>query len=93
MNNSIDNISKKINDYFMSVRAVKNILEKLVDKIGVYGKGLKNIEEDFKFLETPGHFIDSYEKTLIELKLSKLLLFIVLVRVGSFSIRHHILKG
>ena len=68
MNNSIDNISKKINDYFMSVRAVKNILEKLVDKIGVYGKGLKNIEEDFKFLETPGHFIDSYEKTLIELK-------------------------
>ena len=68
MNNSIDNISKKINDYFMSVRAVKNILEKLVDKIGGYGKGLKNIEEDFKFLETPGHFINSYENTLLELK-------------------------
>jgi chromosome segregation ATPase len=68
MNNSIDNISKKINDYFMNIRAMKNILEKLSDKIGGYCKGLKNIEEDFKFLETPGHFINSYENTLVELK-------------------------
>ena len=71
MNNSIDNISKKINDYFMSVRAVKNILEKLIDKFSGYYKGLKNIEEDFKFLETPGHFINSYDNTLIELKRRK----------------------
>ena len=68
MDNSIDNISKKINEYFMNIRAMKNILEKLTDKIGGYCKGLKNIEEDFKFLETPGHFINSYENTLIELK-------------------------
>ena len=68
MNNSIDNISKKINDYFMNIRAMKNILEKLIDKMGGYCKGLKNIEEDFKFLETPGHFINSYENTLVELK-------------------------
>ena len=68
MNNSIDSISKKINDYFMSVRSVKNILEKLTDKLGGYSKALKNIEEDYKFLETPGHFINSYENTLVELK-------------------------
>jgi chromosome segregation ATPase len=68
MNNSIDNIAKKINEYFMNIRAMKNILEKLTDKIVGYCKGLKNIEEDFKFLETPGHFINSYENTLIELK-------------------------
>ena len=68
MNNSFDNISKKINDYFMNIRAVKNILEKLTEKMGGYCKALKNIEEDFKFLETPGHFINSYENTLIELK-------------------------
>ena len=68
MNNSIDNISKKINEYFMNIRAMKNILEKLTDKINGYCKGLKSIEEDFKFLETPGHFINSYENTLIELK-------------------------
>ena len=68
MNNSIDNISKKISEYFMNIRAMKNILEKLTDKISGYCKGLKNIEEDFKFLETPGHFINSYENTLIELK-------------------------
>jgi hypothetical protein len=68
MNNSIDSISKKINDYFMNVRSVKNILEKLTDKLGGYSKALKNIEEDYKFLETPGHFINSYENTLIELK-------------------------
>ena len=71
MNNSIDNISKKINDYFMNVRSVKNILEKLVDKLGGYSKALKNLEEDYKFLETPGHFINSYENTLIELKRRK----------------------
>ena len=68
MNNSFDNISKKINDYFMNIRAVKNILEKLTEKMGGYCKALKNIEEDFKFLETPGHFINSYENTLVELK-------------------------
>jgi len=68
MNNSIDNMSKKINDYFMSVRSVKNILEKLADKLGGYSKALKNIEEDYKFLETPGHFINSYKNTLVELK-------------------------
>ena len=68
MNNSIDNISKKINDYFMSVRAVKNILEKLIEKFVGYYKGLKRIEEDYKFLETPGHFINSYDNTLLELK-------------------------
>ena len=68
MNNSIDNISKKINDYFMNIRAIKNILEKLADKMAGYSKALKNIEEDFKFLETPGHFINSYENTLVELK-------------------------
>ena len=68
MNNSFDNISKKINDYFMSIRAVKNILEKLTEKMGGYCKALRNIEEDFKFLETPGHFINSYENTLVELK-------------------------
>ena len=68
MNNSIDSISKKVNDYFMSVRSVKNILEKLADKLGGYSKALKNIEEDYKFLETPGHFINSYENTLVELK-------------------------
>jgi uncharacterized coiled-coil DUF342 family protein len=68
MNNSIDNISKKINDYFMSVRAVKNILEKLIEKFMGYYKGLKRIEEDYKFLETPGHFINSYDNTLLELK-------------------------
>lgn len=68
MNNSFDNISKKINDYFMNIRAVKNILEKLAEKIGGYEKALKNIEEDFKFLETPGNFINSYENTLVEIK-------------------------
>ena len=71
MNNSIDNISKKINDYFMNIRAMKNILEKLADKMGWYCNALKNIEEDFKFLETPGHFINSYENTLIELSRRK----------------------
>mgnify|MGYP003571284282 CR=1 FL=1 len=68
MNNSIDNSSKKINDYFMNIRAIKNILEKLADKMGGYSKALKNIEEDFKFLETPGRFINSYGNTLLELK-------------------------
>lgn len=68
MNSSIDSSSKKINDYFMNIRAIKNILEKLADKMGGYSKALKNIEEDFKFLETPGHFINSYENTLVELK-------------------------
>ena len=68
MNNSIDSISKKINDYFMAVRAVKNILEKLTDKFTVYLQALKSIEEDFQFLKTPGHFINSYENTLLELK-------------------------
>ena len=68
MNNSIDNISKKINDYFMSVRAIKNILEKLTEKFVEYYKGLKRIEEDYKYLETPSHFINSYDNTLLELK-------------------------
>lgn len=68
MKNSIENISKKINDYFMEIRSIKNILEKLTEKIDGYIKALTNIEEDFKFLETPGHFINSYEKTLIEIK-------------------------
>ena len=68
MNNSIESISKKINDYFMAVRTVKNILEKLTDKFSVYLQALKNIEEDFQFLKTPGHFINSYENTLLELK-------------------------
>ena len=71
MNNSIESISKKINDYFMAVRTVKNILEKLTDKFSVYLQALKNIEEDFKFLKTPGHFINSYENTLLELKRRK----------------------
>ena len=31
-------------------------------------QALKSIEEDFQFLETPGHFINSYENTLLELK-------------------------
>ena len=68
MNNSIDSISKKINDYFMAVRTAKNILEKLTDKFSIYLQALKSIEEDFQFLETPGHFINSYENTLLELK-------------------------
>ena len=68
MKNSIDYISKKINDYFINVRAVKNILEKLNDKVMGYSKAVKNIEEDFKFLETPGNFINSYENTFSELK-------------------------
>ena len=68
MHNSIDSISKKINDYFMAVRTVKNILEKLTDKFSVYLQALKSIEEDFQFLKTPGHFINSYENTLLELK-------------------------
>ena len=71
MNNSIESISKKINDYFMAVRTVKNILEKLTDKFSVYLQALKNIEEDFQFLKTPGHFINSYENTLLELKRRK----------------------
>ena len=71
MNNSIESISKKINDYFMAVRTVKNILEKLTDKFSVYLQALKNIEEDFLFLKTPGHFINSYENTLLELKRRK----------------------
>ena len=68
MHNSIDSISKKINDYFMAVRTVKNILEKLTDKFSVYLQALKSIEEDFQFLKTPGHFINTYENTLLELK-------------------------
>ena len=68
MSNSIESISKKINDYFMAVRTVKNILEKLTDKFSAYLKALKGIEEDFQFLKTPGHFINSYENTLVELK-------------------------
>ena len=68
MNNSIDSISKKINDYFMAVRTAKNILEKLTDKFSAYLQALKSIEEDFHFLETPGHFINSYENTILELK-------------------------
>ena len=68
MNNSIDSISKKINDYFMTVRTAKNILEKLTDKFSAYLRALKSIEEDFHFLETPGHFINSYENTILELK-------------------------
>ena len=71
MNNSIESISKKINDYFMAVRTVKNILEKLTDKFSVCLQALKNIEEDFQFLKTPGHFINSYENTLLELKRRK----------------------
>ena len=71
MNNSIESISKKINDYFMAVRTVKNILEKLTDKFSVYLQALKNIEENFQFLKTPGHFINSYENTLLELKRRK----------------------
>ena len=68
MNNSIETISKKINDYFMAIRAIKNILEKLIEKFTVYLQALKSIEDDFKFLETPGNFINSYEHTLLELK-------------------------
>ena len=68
MNNSIDSISKKINDYFMAIRTAKNILEKLTEKFSLYIQALKNIEEDFHFLKTPGHFINSYENTLLELK-------------------------
>ena len=68
MNNSIDSISKKINDYFMAIRTAKNILEKLTEKFTLYIQALKSIEEDFQFLKTPGHFINSYENTLIELK-------------------------
>ena len=68
MNNSIDSISKKINDYFMAIRTAKNILEKLTEKFTLYIQALKSIEEDFHFLKTPGHFINSYENTLIELK-------------------------
>ena len=68
MNNSIDSISKKINDYFMAIRTAKNILEKLTEKFSLYIQALKSIEEDFHFLKTPGHFINSYENTLIELK-------------------------
>ena len=55
----------------MAVRTVKNILEKLTDKFSVYLQALKNIEEDFQFLKTPGHFINSYENTLLELKRRK----------------------
>ena len=68
MNNSIDSISKKINDYFMAIRTAKNILEKLTEKFSLYIQALKSIEEDFHFLKTPGHFINSYENTLVELK-------------------------
>ena len=68
MNNSIDSISKKINDYFMAIRTAKNILEKLTEKFSLYIQALKSIEEDFHFLKTPGHFINSYENTLLELK-------------------------
>ena len=68
MNNSIDSISKKINDYFMAIRTAKNILEKLTEKFPLYIPALTNIEEDFHFLKTPGHFINSYENTLLELK-------------------------
>ena len=68
MNYSIETISKKINDYFMAIRTIKNILEKLIDKFTAYFQSLKSIEEDFEFLETPGHFIKSYENTLLELK-------------------------
>ena len=68
MNNSIDSISKKINDYFMAIRTAKNILEKLTEKFLVYIQALKSIEDDFQFLKTPGHFINSYENTLLELK-------------------------
>ena len=60
----------------MNIRAMKNILEKLSDKIGGYCKSLKNIEEDFKFLETPGHFINSYENTLVELKRRNIFLIV-----------------
>ena len=68
INNSIDSISKKINDYFMAIRTAKNILEKLTEKFSLYIQALKSIEEDFQFLKTPGHFINSYENTLLELK-------------------------
>ena len=68
MANSIDSISKKINDYFMAIRTAKNILEKLTDKFSAYLQALIGIEDDFQFLKTPGHFINSYENTLLELK-------------------------
>jgi prefoldin subunit 5 len=53
MANSIDSISKKINDYFIAIRTAKNILEKLTDKYSAYLQALIGIEDDFQFLKTP----------------------------------------
>jgi hypothetical protein len=52
----------------MAIRTAKNILEKLTDKFSAYLQALIGIEDDFQFLKTPGHFINSYENTLLELK-------------------------
>ena len=52
----------------MDIRTAENILEKLTERFSRYIQALKSIEEDFHFLNTPGHLINSYENTLIELK-------------------------
>ena len=68
MKNYVVNVSKKVNEFYMSVKTAKNTIEKLSEKFISYNSGLRNVKSDFKYLEAPGFFLRSYQSAVEELK-------------------------
>lgn len=68
MKNLLIKSSVSINLVFTNYHIIKKNLLEIVDKLGRYSEGIKNLEKDYSYLINPSHFPEAYNSSLIEIK-------------------------
>jgi len=68
MKNLLIKSTVNINLVFTNYHTIKKNLLEIIDKLGKYSEGLKNLEKDFSYLLNPSYFPEAYTSSLIEIK-------------------------
>ncbi len=68
MKNMLIKSSVSINLVFTNYHTIKKNLLEIVDKLGRYSEGIKNLERDYSYLLNPSQFPEAYNASLIEIK-------------------------
>jgi len=68
MKNLLIKSTVSINLVFTNYHTIKKNLLEIVDKLGRYSEGIKNLEKDYSYLLNPSQFPEAYNSSLIEIK-------------------------
>lgn len=68
MKNLLIKSSVSINLVFTNYHTIKKNLLEIVEKLGRYSEGIKNLEKDYSYLLNPSQFPEAYNASLIEIK-------------------------